>query len=92
MMIYDKVDEMKDSKRIFIGTLHSGSTPHDELIDILRKYNLDKLFVELTPEEITKERRSLSIRDEMLAAYDWAQENAVNVFRLTSKTKLLKKE
>ena len=64
---------------IVIGTLHSSWTQHDELITLLEEYDPDKLLVELSPEELSEERRKTSIRDEMFAAYDWAREKGVPV-------------
>lgn len=73
---------MKRTEIIIIGTLHTGWTPHDELIELLKNIEPNNILVELSKEELSTERRKTSIRDEMIAAYDWATGNniPVNVF------------
>jgi len=70
---------MSEIEIIVIGTIHSSWTPHDKLIALLEEHDPDKLLLELSPEELSEERRKSSIRDEMFAAYDWAKENGTSV-------------
>ncbi len=75
---------------IIIGTLHCKSTPHQELVEVLENIAPDKLLVELAPEELGAERRKTSIRDEMLAAYDWAIHTGVAVEVFDSENDILR--
>ncbi len=62
-------------KIIIIGTIHGGSTPKEELEEVLNNINPDQVLVELSYEELNNRPRENSIRDEMFAAYDWAVRN-----------------
>ena len=74
-------------KIIIIGTLHGGWTPKNELEEVLKSLNPDKVLVELSREELLRSRED-SIRDEMFVAYDWATENGkqVDVFDIENNT------
>lgn len=72
---------------IIIGTLHGGWTPKDELEEVLKTINPDKVLLELSLEELLRPREQ-SIRDEMFAAYDWAVQNGkdIDVFDIENNT------
>lgn len=59
-----------------IGTIHLNWTPAEELMAALDELKPEKLFIELSEDELVANRDD-SIRDEMFAAYDWAISNNV---------------
>jgi len=75
---------------IVIGTLHSNSTPHKELLELVEEVGPDKVFVELSPEELGEERRQNSIRDEMFAVYDWARDHKLPICAFDIENDILK--
>jgi len=66
---------------IIIGTLHGGFVPHDELEQILEELKPDQIFVELTQKEVDEIDSGKSFRDEMVAAFYWAQKRNIKVNR-----------
>ncbi len=66
-------------KVIIIGTIHLNWTPKDELEEVLRDINPDKVLVELDKDELYDNPREDSVRDEMFVVYDWAVRNKKKV-------------
>ena len=81
---------MKKTEIIIIGTLHTGWTPHNKLIELIENIDPDNILVELSKEELSTERRKTSIRDEMIAVHDWAIESGVPVSTFDSENDILR--
>jgi len=65
-------------KIIFIGTLHAGLTPKNELRKILYSLNPNQLFVEVQQSEINSDNLS-GYPEEMVFALKWARKNRILV-------------
>lgn len=64
---------------ILLGTIHLNWTPKLDLISEIKKYNPDKLLIELTEKEVF-DGREHSIRDEMFFALDYAQKENLQYY------------
>ncbi|MBU0530931.1 hypothetical protein KJ910_00325 [Patescibacteria group bacterium] len=76
-------------KIIILGTLHAGLTPNEDLVAELKRIKPDQLLVEIADEDLQSGQIE-SYPSEMIAAYQWAQEQGlpvagfdakINVFR-----------
>jgi len=77
-------------KIIIIGTLHSGSTPEDELEKVLQEYDADQIFVEISEEDIGN-RELKDYPKEMVFAFNWAEKKGVKVNGYDPKTDIFRK-
>lgn len=68
---------------IFIGTLHAGITPKDELADILKGLKPTQLLVEIQQKDIASNNLK-DYPDEMIFAYHWAIKNKIPAFGFDS--------
>ncbi len=75
---------------IFIGTIHCGATNEKELESLLNNYNPDQLLVEITQEDLDKNRIN-SYPPEMIFAYKWAKKHKIKVNGFDSPIDTLKK-
>jgi hypothetical protein len=76
------------SELIFIGTLHAGLTPHNELQAILEKYAPELLLIEISQSDIDSNNLS-DYPDEMVFAFEWAKTNNIQVKGFDSKINTL---
>jgi len=76
---------------IFIGTLHYGITPEDELIKLLENLKPSLLLVEICQEDI-ETNNIQEYPDEMKAALKWAANKHVVVRGFDSKIEPLRKD
>jgi hypothetical protein len=61
---------------IIVGTIHLNWTPQAELEQALSELNPNKVFIELSENELAQPRKD-SIRDEMFVSYDWAKQHNI---------------
>ncbi len=66
------------SKIIFIGTLHAGLTPHEELRQVLEQYEPERILLEIVQSDIQKGTLD-KYPDEMIFALAWAHKNYIEV-------------
>lgn len=66
-------------KIYFIGTLHGGCTPENELEEILSNLAPDQLMVEIQQKDIEGKNFN-SYPDEMIFAYTWAKNKDIPVY------------
>jgi hypothetical protein len=77
-------------KIIFIGTLHAGLTPKNELGKILDSLKPDQLFIEIPPEAVDN-KRIFAYPDEMIFALRWAKRNRILVSGFDANIEIIKK-
>jgi pheromone shutdown protein TraB len=63
---------------VFIGTLHNGFTPQDELIRIINSFRPSILLVEICQQDI-KNKNTENYPDEMQAVLKWGINEGLNV-------------
>src|SRR3989344_2327344 len=63
---------------IVIGTLHAGLTPEHELLEVLERYEPDRLLVEITDADLKSDTTD-AYPPEMIAAYRWAKQKGLAV-------------
>lgn len=68
---------MSSNNLIFIGTLHAGFTPIDELAQILDKFSPDQLLIEIAQADIDANKID-SYPPEMKFALEWAKKHNVD--------------
>jgi len=76
---------------IFIGTLHLGLTPEDELIKIIEGFKPTQLLVEIHNDDIRNERIE-EYPDEMKSIVNWATNKHIEVSGFDSKIQPMKEK
>jgi len=72
-------------KIYFIGTLHGGCTPQDELQEILNNLSPDQLMVEIRQKDIEGKNFN-NYPNEMIFAYKWAVDKDIPVYGMDTVT------
>jgi hypothetical protein len=74
---------------VFIGTLHCGLTPEDELIELIGSFHPSRLLIEITQQDL-ESSNTMKYPPEMQAALAWAKSKHIEVHGIDSSIKTLK--